>query len=274
MISSSYGRSGRLHGKTVFLSASIPSKERRADFQRVPEAAINIEAAVIALARAVFLQSGSLVFGAHPSISPLMARLVREYAKPQPAEPRGGSAENENAGNPSVIIYQSEVFRPHLEEAVRELQRNPYVTVRWTKAAAGETFRPGSPAMVQTPESLVLMRRQMIEESAPLAMVAIGGMEGVLKEAELFARYSDGRRRLFALGSTGGAAQLLAEGSFALRGAPIEVPDKESAALIKKFWAENEQRLAQRRAEGFEELYMPYDQIAGNIVQSLLSAEV
>ena len=89
-------RPGRLRGTTVFLSASVPD---RPGFERVPNAPFVIEQAVVSLARAVFAENGKIVFGAHPSISPLVASVAAEYHLP-------GAPEQDR----SVIIYQSHAF--------------------------------------------------------------------------------------------------------------------------------------------------------------------
>src|SRR5580698_2066592 len=89
-------RPGRLKNVVVFLSGSVPN---RPGFDKVEEAPFLIEQAVVSLARAVFAEGGRLVFGAHPSISPLVASVASEYRL---------------AGSPDeirpVIVYQSEAF--------------------------------------------------------------------------------------------------------------------------------------------------------------------
>ena len=47
----------------------------------------------------------------------------------------------------------------------------------------------------------------MIAGADPLAMVAVGGMDGVVKEATLFAGRYGRSRPIFALATTGGAAK-------------------------------------------------------------------
>ena len=66
---------GLLRGRSVFLSASIPV---RPGFRRVSGAAVEIEEAVVSFARAVLKEEGTVVFGAHPSISPLVASVASE----------------------------------------------------------------------------------------------------------------------------------------------------------------------------------------------------
>src|SRR4051812_12552361 len=83
----------RLVGRTVFLSASKPT--RKLDFlppSDVParETDREIEHAALSLARAVFAEGGGLVFGAHPSVSPLIASAASEYFPPDWGESAGG----------------------------------------------------------------------------------------------------------------------------------------------------------------------------------------
>ena len=76
----------RLRGKRVLLSVDVPGPERFNDFKRVPEAPLRIEDAVIALARAILINGGTLVSSAHPSFSTLLARLAAHYHQPAQAE--------------------------------------------------------------------------------------------------------------------------------------------------------------------------------------------
>jgi hypothetical protein len=56
----------------------------------------------------------------------------------------------------------------------------------------------------------------MISETEPIAMVCIGGMDGVIAEAHLFRDLTRKHRLVFALPSTGGAASILTEDDPAL----------------------------------------------------------
>ena len=53
------------------------------------------------------------------------------------------------------------------------------------------------------------MRVRMITETAPVAMVCIGGMEGVEEEVSLFNEYASGP--VYVIASTGGAALRIAD---------------------------------------------------------------
>lgn len=189
--------------RSILLSASVPHPKRADRFRRVPGAAFEIEQAVISLARAVFAQGGRLVFGGHPSISPLVGIVAGEYRAPKRAE---GSGETQPA---SVVIYQSEAFKGYAREDELLLFKLDLAEIRWIEAVEGESYSPEAPGdRPACPESVLEMRKRMIEECQADAMVCIGGMEGVLEEARLF-RETYPHRPIFAVAATGGAAQLL-----------------------------------------------------------------
>ena len=187
-----------LAGRTVFLSASVPSPQREAEYRRIPDAAKQIDHAVVSLCRALFSRGGVIVFGGHPSISPLVALVAAEYA---------GS---ETANKPMVFIYQSRIFEGHLPDETLLMYRLGYAELHWIDGAPGEKFDPLDPSSIlRIGGSLRSMREAMIGETNPVAMVAIGGMKGVLDEAEIFQLMRPSP--MFVLESTGGAALILAE---------------------------------------------------------------
>jgi SLOG cluster3 family len=200
----SMAKAGRaLRGKTVFLSASVPNEKRADRYNRIEDAAFEIEQAVISLARAVFSEGGRLVFGGHPAISPLVAMVVGEYREPRFAE----SAEERQ--EVPVEIYQSRAFEGYLPDDTLLMYRLGYAAIHWVDAVGDERFDPDAPAEnVQCRNSLRRMRETMLEASHPDAMVCIGGMEGLEDEVAL----AIDRGRLFpiyVLERTGGAAALL-----------------------------------------------------------------
>jgi hypothetical protein len=206
---------GVLRGRSIFLSASIPV---RPGFRRVSSAAFEIEEAVISLTRAVLREEGVLVFGAHPSISPLVASVASEYIVPrlrttEPPEVES-IGEPERTG-PGVVIYQSHAYDGHLPDKTWQMYRFGYADLVWCAAQAGEKFDPKN-HRTQCPRSLLYMRQQMFAKESPAAMIAIGGMEGVVAEAELFIadqlrRHASGDvSNLYLVENSGGATELLA----------------------------------------------------------------
>jgi hypothetical protein len=193
-------RPGKLAGRYVFLSASVPCRDL--DIYKKPESAhLDIEEAVISLSRAVFAEEGRLVFGGHPSISPLVASVAANY---YPVQFR-----TEQPAQPPVSIYQSLCYEGHIPDTTNLLREMGFAEIIWTRAENGEHFTPGSTG-TQCTQSMFSMRDRMLQEKKPVAMVAIGGMDGVEDEA---ARFQSGKntRPLYVFRSTWGAAARLAD---------------------------------------------------------------
>lgn len=192
-----------LHGKTIFLSASVPDEKRAERYNRVEDAAFEIEQAVISLARAVFSAGGRLVFGGHPAISPLVAMVAGEYR-----EPRFTESMKERQAAP-VEIYQSRAFEGYLPDETLLMYRLGYASLHWVDSVDNERFNPDSLApTVPCPKSLRRMREAMLKTAQPDAMVCIGGMEGLEEEIELALELKKGFP-IYVLERTGGAAALL-----------------------------------------------------------------
>jgi SLOG cluster3 family len=247
--------------RTIFLSASVPSLSRAEEFQRDKYAAFEIEQAVISLARAVFAHDGRLVFGGHPTISPLVGVVAGEYRAPRAAE---SDSEHQRA---SVVIYQSEAFRSYAQEDKLLLFKLDLTEVHWTEAVDGELFDPMAPGHgPPCPRSVEAMREEMLSASRPDAMVCIGGMEGVLAEVELFRRRCPGRK-IFVLVKTGGAASLLADRP----AADITVIDREVIDNMERLRREHH-----RDAEGDEAAEppaVPYPLIMQTLVRRVWGDE-
>jgi hypothetical protein len=179
----------RLSGMALFLSASVPA--RRSGYERLD---LNVDEAVITLARTVFAEGGQLVFGGHPSISPLVLTIASEY----------------DSDAPLALIYQSEIFQNMIPEKTLMLEAMGYGHIVWTAAAEGEELlHDGTTGRWLVPRSLEIMRRAMIEETSPAAYVSAGGMEGVEQEVDLFHELRPAAP-VYAIESTGGASATLA----------------------------------------------------------------
>lgn len=186
--------SERLSGKAIFLSASVPAKGSGFEDERLD---LNVDDAVIALARTVFSEGGVLVFGGHPSISPLVATIAGEYAPMR------------EDGKPLALIYQSKIFEPVIPKKTLLLMEMGYATIEWTEAAPYEKLRKNpKTGRYEVPESLKIMRERMIGETDPEAFVAIGGMEGIEEEVDLFHQLRP-NARVYTLETTGGASSML-----------------------------------------------------------------
>lgn len=140
---------------TVFLSASFPTPER-VDESGLFHAA-DIGAAAASVIEATLRSGANLIFGGHPTITPLVLHIASIL----------------NAGA-QVTIFQSEFFRKQITEEVfrlSELEGSELVFV-----PAGEGLE----------DSLELLRNAMFE--APIEMAFfVGGMSGVHDEFQILA---------------------------------------------------------------------------------------
>ncbi|NBV47269.1 MAG: hypothetical protein EBR86_16940 [Planctomycetia bacterium] len=263
-----------LAGHAVFLSASVPSPDRAEKYRLIPDAFARIEEAVLRVAGAVFHAGGTLVFGGHPSISPLIGYLCAQYQPQLAAEgepPQGRRDEREPAG-PRVVMWQSEAYLDSWAEPSERLATMPGVSVNWTPAVNGERYDPELRGVPQCEESLKLMRRKMIDGTQPVAMVAIGGMEGVEMELAIFQELRHGRP-VYVLTSTGGAAAVLA----ADKPNQVRSFDDEVRANVAEFRRRvREQQMEDRQDAGIavpfpeeEEIAIPYAAVAARIVEDI-----
>ena len=260
---------GRLRGRAILLAASVPASERDEIYQRI-ETAEAIEEAVVSLARAVFSEGGTLVFGGRPTIAPLVALVVREYLTPRVAERFPGKGEVERRG-PQVEIYQSEAYRERIAETMQRLERQPGVSVHWVDAVNGEVADPDVRDRPQAKESLLRMRMKMVKRRDLVGMVCIGGMEDVEEEARLFHEHF-GQHPVFALESTGGAADRLAQRSYDERW--IRVPERGVRERVETFWREEQKRQARgMKPEGERPFAFPYPYVAQKIVAGFINPD-
>ena len=216
---------------TIFLSASVPHRPKWTAESK-PAA---IEEAIVSVARAVFAHGGRLLFGGHPSVSPLIASVAGEYF---PADPGRRLR--------PVVTFQSQFFpQEALPNETWELYRMGWTSIIWTPKEA----RQGNTSLDL---SLETMRRYMLLDSSldysspvgnppapwkvlieqlqlmpPKAMVAIGGMEGVADEAAMFLDFQP-QAPVCSFTSTAGAAARLFENreSFEKRLWPDVKPDE------------------------------------------------
>src|ERR1700741_86045 len=115
----------QLKSAAVFLGASIPDPVRWPGEFDPGE----ITDAVVAAARAVLSAGGTLVSGAHPTITPLLLHVAAEF----PAR------EDE----PPVLVYQSALFESVLPAAARRFETDGVGELRMTPAVPGDSIDPG-----------------------------------------------------------------------------------------------------------------------------------
>jgi hypothetical protein len=137
----------------VFLSASFPSGERGDAFR--PYRTADIGAAASAVAEAVLRTGADLVFGGHPTISPLVLQIAGLL----------------KAGR-QVEIWQSDSYRDVVTPEVHRLVGEE--GARLLRVPKGK----------DRPSSLALLRDRMLAEGAAAAFF-VGGMEGIGDEFHL-----------------------------------------------------------------------------------------
>jgi hypothetical protein len=156
--------------KTVFVSASVPDPKRDSKYFTTADV-VAIRDAITATVEVVTPQD-RLIFGGHPAITPMVARVAGAMG---------------TLGN--VTIYQSQWFESFFlpeNKAFESLERIP--------------------AKIDLATSLKTMRDAMLAHAFDAA-VFIGGMDGVEKEfADLYRRGIP----CYPLATTGGAANILA----------------------------------------------------------------
>ncbi|MBX3177647.1 MAG: hypothetical protein KF886_09820 [Candidatus Hydrogenedentes bacterium] len=271
------GDTRRLGGKTVFLSASVPRSERSNQFQTIQDAQIQIEEAVVSLTRAVLAEDGRLVFGGHPSISPLVGLVAAEYAlsrSPEGDEHSAHVRHNDGERTELIQIFQSEAFRGYLPDESWQLFRRGFAGVQWIPAVANERFNPELRSEPQCTLSLTRMRREMLERTSPIAMICIGGMEGVEEEAKLF-REVCSNSRIYAFETTGGAARNLVNKTKSVRSFDKELMDRlhDNFSLPTDVEGERIENLVQREDSKHDIRVVPYPLICQALVREIASED-
>ena len=182
--------------KNIFLSASIPLKERNRIYYDTADV-IAIRDCVSSLAKVV-LPECRLVWGGHPSITPLISSILESV--------------NVNIKE-HVHLYQSDYFRQMFPVENEEFSESLIVTDN----------------IGSRDESLALMREKMIVNNDFIAGIFVGGMEGVEDEFELFTQ-SHPEAMVLPMASTGAAALgIYEEGDF-------DVSLKDDYAYIALFY--------------------------------------
>lgn len=161
----------------VFLSASFPNGDRGESFR--PYDASAVADAVSAFTRNILSSNGQLLFGGHPTITPLVLMVARETGTRH-----------------SVVVYQSEWFHGQIVPEVENLEHEQLGKIVWT------------PRAEELGASLKCMREQMILSRPCRAALFIGGMEGIFDEFDMVRKLSP-TTALFPIAGPGGAAAQL-----------------------------------------------------------------
>lgn len=181
-----------LERQRVFLSASFPSGKRAAKFKPFDPGAI--ADAVTAIVRAVLAAKGRLLFGGHPTITPLVLMVASEL------DAKG-----------SVDVFQSLWFEGQITHETRSLEKAGFGEIHWIEERRTRK------------KSLQTMRHAMLGQDRKLvAGVFVGGMEGVLEEFELFQELQPCVPRVSFVGPGGAAAKLPLEEGRNILGKHVE----------------------------------------------------
>lgn len=198
---------------TIFVSASIPDCKDPDQFvdedrelvrqERLQCTGVirpdRIRLAVGALTRVALQRGIRIVFGAHPTITPLMLQAASDIdAPPQ-----------------SILIFQSQAYAAQIPASTLSLSN-------WTPARLVLTTQQTEPVRLavpgrrfrhQFPNSLHFMRERMLDVPTVVGAIFIGGMIGVIDEArQVQQRQQQGASmKCYAIGSTGGAAAWLSD---------------------------------------------------------------
>ena len=168
--------------KRVLLSAGVPDRSR--DYPREQEHFDSsqpalIRDAVLAVVREGLRAGFDFVFGAHPSISPMVLTVAREFP----------------ASTPHVAVFLSRYFEKVFPRETLELADGVLGTLTVVDHAVGDREA-----------SLLTMRQQMVASEGMAGAIVIGGMDGVTDEATMFLRHFQRSLPVYAFGSPGGAA--------------------------------------------------------------------
>ena len=186
--------------KNIFLSASIPLPERDEKYIGTADI-IAIRDAVIALTTVV-LPSHRLIWGGHPSITPLVYHVMERL--------------NLNIQE-HVTLYQSRFFEKYFPE-----DNNKFENVILTDNINDDKA-----------QSLLYMRNKMLDESEFSAGIFIGGMEGVEEEYDMFIKKHP-KALALPIASTGAAAKKIYDERFTDKNERL-VKDYAYMSLFQKY---------------------------------------
>ena len=186
--------------KNIFLSASIPLPERDEKYIGTADI-IAIRDAVIALTTVV-LPSHRLIWGGHPSITPLVYHVMEKL--------------NLNIQE-HITLYQSMFFEKYFPK-----DNNKFDNIVLTDIVEGDRER-----------SLLHMRNRMLGESEFVAGIFIGGMEGVEEEYDMFIKKHH-NAIILPIASTGAAAKKIYDERFTDKNERL-VKDYAYMSLFQKY---------------------------------------
>jgi len=224
----------------VFLSASEPNPQRSPEYWDSRKL-LDVREAVRAFC-AHALAHFPVVFGGHPAITPLVKNVAARIAFDARLDPhkRDGAP-----GLPKVLLYQSglfvdressaeEIITAPLDENARVMprkagMRNESLLQMRYEMIGKPTSQPIHPLLRKDAEVLGAARKERLGTYAFSAAVFIGGMEGVIREFNIFRSFHPDTP-VFPIASTGAACEkLLGEAGDNLRPDLFKDLGKETA---------------------------------------------
>ncbi len=179
--------------RRFLLSASVPTDDDRGR-RFGPFSSRDVTAAASAVAREVLHRGDVLVFGGHPSITPMVLLAAAELGV-----------------RDQVVIYQSGYFSEEITSEVYRLVADDYGRMITVDAVGGPDPRSARTA------SLARMRSRMLSE--PLAgAFFIGGMEGIADESMEFRERHPSQPAFFFATPGGNAAKIAAHAKHRIDG--------------------------------------------------------
>ena len=140
-----------LHGLPVFLSAALP------DALRQTPRALDLQAFLVAFVRGLLAAGGRLIFGGHPSVTPLVQRVASDF------------------GEDKVDLFQLTCFRDTAPKEIRE----PQFALHWVE---GSDLTPMREQMAKEAQAAVFVGGKTEEEEHQ------GKIPGIRDEYQRFLR--------------------------------------------------------------------------------------
>ena len=176
----------QLNDKFIFLSVSLPSADRHQKYY-LNTNPLNITNAVVSFIESILKRNGRIIFGGHPTISPLVLTVAKKFI----------AILNSEKDPVRIYIYQSEMFKDKISKFTNELLDLRIGKIIWTEKLNDSREK-----------SLNHMRVQMLKEHNISAGIFIGGMEGIEEEFDLFKEIHP-EIPMYLIGSSGGATKIL-----------------------------------------------------------------
>jgi len=193
---------------SVFLSASVPD-----EIAGTP-AAQRVYDLLAAVVRALFVVAAEVVFGGHPTVTPLVHRLAREHPGPPPR----------------IALYQLERFRA--QAPPQAVDKDVFAEIHWLGDSAAEMA-----------DDLAALRAPMVERAGAAVFIAgkttgfCGSKPGIRDEYERF-RARHPAAPVYLVGGAGGeTARIIADAAAA--GADWEQNGLEPQARDLLHWADD-----------------------------------